>query len=122
MKISKLLLTTFWVSLFLGLLIVSSHESVLADQAQLTEIEIESYLKKKSLGDTGMCLVDGFKLEIIGISDLIPGQQVEVFYKFEYQLRCNNSRKKKDGRLILSAARLRNGDWIDRDNFKVIQK
>ncbi len=116
----------FAIALLGGLLLSSltgfNVEIARAEQVDLTEKAIESYLKKNALGDTGNCLVDSMKLDIMGISDVIPGQQVEVFYRFEYSLRCNTSTKKKDGRGILRAARLRNGNWIDRDNFEVIPK
>jgi len=71
-------------------------------------------------GDPGSCLVETVKLEIIGIADLVPGQQAEVFYSFEYMLRCNRSKDTKSGQGVLKAVRLRSGSWIDREKTAII--
>ncbi len=120
-------LKIFFTTAFLGCMLFSSLTifdvgTIRAETVELTDKAIESYLKKNALGDTGNCLVDSLKLNIMGISDVVPGHQVEVFYRFEYRLRCSTSTKKKDGGGILRGARLRNGNWIDRDNFKLIPK
>ncbi len=91
-----------------------------AEPGELSESSITSYLEKKSVGDTGSCLVDKAVIEIKGISDLIPGHQTEVFYTYQYTLRCNRGTESKDGQGVLRAARLRNGNWIDRETFAII--
>ncbi len=91
-----------------------------AGQGDLSEKEIQTFLEKTAVGDPGNCLVDAMALEIVGISDVIPGNQIEVFYAYEYQLRCNQGRKSDKGKGVLRAARLRNGSWIDRKTFAII--
>jgi hypothetical protein len=89
---------------------------------QLSESSIQAYLEKKSLGDTGSCLVDKAVIEIKGISDIVPGHQAEVFYNYKYTLRCNRGTESKDGQGVLHAVRLRDGNWVDRESFAVIGK
>lgn len=86
------------------------------------EATVKTYLEKKVPGDTGSCLLDNIKIQIIGISDVVPGHQAEVFYKFEYKLRCNRGSESKDGQGVLSVFRLRDGNWIDRETFALIAK
>ena len=93
-----------------------------AETSGLDETLVTAYLEKKAPGDTGSCLTENMKLQIIGISDVVPGQQAEVFYTFEYKLRCNRSSESKSGQGVLRAARLRDGTWIDRETFTLIKK
>lgn len=93
-----------------------------AEFDQLGEAPIQAYLEKKSVGDTGSCLVDKVVIEIIGISDLVPGHQAEVFYNYNYTLRCNRGSESKDGQGVLKAVRLRDGRWVDRETLTVIDK
>ncbi|MFO7713339.1 hypothetical protein [Desulfosarcina sp.] len=95
----------------------SSAESTGPDEAL-----VKAYLEKKAPGDTGSCLTEHMKMEIVGISDVMPGHQAEVFYKFEYKLRCNRGSESKSGQGVLHAARLRDGNWIDRETFAIINK
>ncbi len=95
----------------------SSAESSGPDEALVT-----AYLEKKAPGDTGSCMTENMKMQIVGISDVVPGQQAEVFYKFEYKLRCNRGTESKSGQGVLRAARLRDGNWIDRETFALIKK
>jgi hypothetical protein len=95
---------------------------VTAESADLDEASIKAYLEKKVAGDPGSCLVENTKLDIIGIADLVPGQQAEVFYNFEYLLRCNRSKETKNGQGVLKAVRLRNGKWIDRETVGMISQ
>lgn len=81
-----------------------------------------AYLEKKAPGDTGSCLTENMQVQIIGISDVVPGHQAEVFYSFEYKLRSNRGSGSKSGQGVLRAARLRDGNWIDRENFALIKK
>jgi hypothetical protein len=92
------------------------------ETGQLSESSIQAYLEKKSLGDTGSCLVDKVVIEIRGISDLVPGHQAEVYYNYSYTLRCNRGTESKDGQGVLHAVRLRDGNWVDRESFAVIGK
>ena len=92
------------------------------ETGQLSESSIQAYLEKKSLGDTGSCLVDKAVIEIRGISDLVPGHQAEVYYNYNYTLRCNRGTESKEGQGVLHAVRLRDGNWIDRETFTVIAK
>ena len=103
--------STIWVPL-----------TIAADSADLDEASAKAYLEKKVAADPGSCLVENMKLEIIGISDLVPGQQAEVFYNFEYLLRCNRGKDTKSGQGVLKAVRLRDGNWIDRDTVAIISK
>ena len=96
--------------------------TVAADSADLDEASIKAYLEKKVAADPGSCLVENMKLEIIGIADLVPGQQAEVFYNFEYLLRCNRGKDTKSGQGVLKAVRLRDGNWIDRETVAIISK
>jgi hypothetical protein len=93
-----------------------------AETGDLDEAVVQAYLEKKVVADPGSCLVENMKLEIIGIGDLMPGRQAEVFYKFEYLLRCNRSKDTKSGQGVLKAVRLRDGNWIDRETVTVISK
>ncbi|MGA6924073.1 MAG: hypothetical protein WBY88_00250 [Desulfosarcina sp.] len=93
-----------------------------AESGDLDEASVQAYLEKKVSADTGSCLVDNMKLEIIGIADLVPGHQAEVFYNFEYVLRCNRGKDTKKGQGVLKAVRLRNGNWIDRETVAIISK
>jgi len=93
-----------------------------AASADLDEALIKAYLEKKVTGDPGSCLVENTKLEIIGIADLVPQQQAEVFYTFEYMLRCNRGKETKSGQGVLKAVRLRDGSWMDRETVTIISK
>ena len=93
-----------------------------AASADLDEALIKAYLEKKVAGDPGSCLVENTKLEIIGIADLVPQQQAEVFYNFEYMLRCNRGKETKSGQGVLKAVRLRDGSWMDRETVTIISK
>ena len=93
-----------------------------AEPELLNEAAIKAYLQKKAVGDPGSCLVDDTKIEIIGISDPIPGHQTEVFYKFVVTLNCNRGTKTEEGQGVLHAALLRDGKWIDRDTWGIITK
>jgi hypothetical protein len=93
-----------------------------AESGGLDEALVKAYLEKKAPGDTGSCLAENMKMDIIGISDVVPGHQVEVFYRFDYKLRCNRGSESKSGQGILRAARLRDGNWIDRETLGVISK
>ncbi len=102
--------------------VVWAPVTIASDTNNLDEASVKAYLEKKAIEDPGSCLVENTKMEIIGIADLVPGQQSEVYYKFEYLLRCNRSKKTKSGQGILKAARLRNGQWIDREMAAIISK
>ena len=93
-----------------------------AESGDLDEAAVQAYLEKKVVADPGSCLVENMKLEIVGIGDLMPGHQAEVFYKFEYLLRCNRSKDTKSGQGVLKAVRLRDGNWIDRETVAIISK
>jgi hypothetical protein len=93
-----------------------------AETGDLDEAAVQAYLEKKVAADPGSCLVENMKLDIIGIADLIPERQAEVFYSFEYMLRCNRSKDTKSGQGVLKAARLRDGNWIDRETVTVISE
>jgi hypothetical protein len=93
-----------------------------ADPAELDEASIQAYLEKKAIADSGSCLVENQKVEIVGIADLVPDHQTEVFYKYEYMLRCNRSKDAKSGQGVLKAVRLRDGNWIDRETLAEISK
>ena len=93
-----------------------------SEPGDLDEASVQAYLEKIVPADSGSCLVENMKMEIIGIGDLVPGHQAEVFYKFEYMLRCNRGKDTKSGQGVLKAVRLRNGNWIDRENFALIKK
>ena len=93
-----------------------------AEPTGLDEATIKSYLEKKVTADPGSCLVENTKLNIIGIADLVPGQQTEVFYDYEYQLRCNRGSETKKGQGVLKAIRLRDGKWMDRETVGMISK
>ena len=93
-----------------------------AETDDLDESSAQAYLEKKVAVDPGSCLVENMKLEIIGIGDLVPGHQAEVFYKFDYMLRCNRSKDAKSGQGVLKAIRLRDGNWIDRETLAIISK
>lgn len=88
----------------------------------LDQAAVQAYLEKKVAADPGSCLVENMKLDIIGIADLILGQQAEVFYTYEYLLRCNRGKDTKSGQGALQAVRLRDGSWIDRETVAVIAK
>lgn len=119
------LLTIF--SMFLLIAVGSSPmllpaQTAGAESGDLDEALAKAYLEKKAPGDTGSCLVENMKMNIIGISDVVPGHQAEVFYRFDYKLRCNRGSESKSGQGILRAARLRDGNWIDRETLGVISK
>ena len=97
-------------------------ETPSAESAGPDEAKVKAYLEKMAPGDTGSCLVENMNMQIFGISDLVPGHQAEVFYKFEYELRCNRGSESKTGQGVLRAARLRDGNWIDRETFALIAK
>ena len=92
-----------------------------SEPAGLDEAVAKTYLEKRVPGDTGSCLVENIKIAVSGISDITPGHQSEVFYSYEYRLRCNIGWESKSGQGVLRAARLRNGDWIDRETFALIK-
>jgi len=93
-----------------------------AESGALDESAVKRYLEKKVATDPGSCLVENMKMEIIGIADLVPEHQAEVFYKFNYTLRCNRSKDSKSGQGVLKAVRLRDGNWIDRETATIISK
>lgn len=93
-----------------------------ADAENLDEGAIQAYLEKKAVADPGSCLVEDTKVEILGIADVVPGHQTEVFYKYEYLLRCNRGSDTKSGQGVLKAVRLRDGRWVDRETLSAIAK
>ena len=93
-----------------------------AEPAELDEASIQAYLEKKEIADSGSCLVENQKVEIVGIADVVPDHQTEVFYNYEYVLRCNRSKDSKSGQGVLKAVRLRDGNWIDRETLAKISK
>ena len=111
-----------YVSLFLVFLLTAfwAVPVTIADSGELSESTIKAYLEKQVPGDPGSCLVENMNVEIIGIADPVPGQQTEVFYKFDYDLRCNRGKEAKQGQGALKAVRLRDGKWMDRDTLSVI--
>lgn len=115
----RLLINLFVIVLSSAILVPLT---IAADSADLDEASVKAYLEKKVAADPGSCLVENMKLEIIGIADLVPGQQAEVFYNFEYLLRCNRGKDTKSGQGILKAVRLRDGNWIDRETVAIISK
>ncbi len=88
----------------------------------MDEGTIKVYLEKKVTADPGQCLVDNTKLNILGIADIFPGQQTEVFYDYEFTLRCNRGSETKKGQAVLKAVRLRDGKWMDRETVDIISK
>jgi hypothetical protein len=96
--------------------------AVAAEPATLDEATVKAYLEKKTVADPGSCLVENTAMNIIGIADLVPGQQSEIYYDFEYILRCNRGKETKKGHGVLKAARLRSGQWIDRETAAIISK
>jgi hypothetical protein len=72
-------------------------ETPSAESAGPDEAKVKAYLEKMAPGDTGSCLV-------------------------EYKLRCNRGSESKSGQGVLRAARLRDGNWIDREIFALIAK
>lgn len=116
---------TYAMGILLGILVSSilvNTRTANAEHGGLTGSIVKAYLEKTVVENTENCLGERLKLDIIGISDLIPGQQIEVFYKFRYLLKCTNSTEEKNGQGILRAERLRDGNWIDRDRFKIIPR
>ena len=101
---------------------ISVSMAVASEPSSLDEAAVKTYLEKKTVADPGSCLVENTTMKIIGIADLVPGQQAEVYYDFEYSLRCNRSRETKKGQGVLKAARLRSGQWIDRETAAIISK
>ena len=118
-KISRLLIYLFAIFFSLAVWVAVVFA---AETGDLDETAVQAYLEKKVAADPGSCLVENMKLEIIGIGDLVPGHQAEVFYKFEFLLRCNRSKDTKSGQGVLRAIRLRDGNWIDRETMTVISK
>lgn len=113
MKTTPLVLLAFvWMMTVTGLCLAGND---------LSEERVTAYLKKAVVGDTGMCLVDKADITLIGITDLVPGAQAEVFYTYTYELRCQNGRRSDKGQGVLQAARLRSGKWIDRKTFAMIE-
>ena len=114
----------YWVYLLAIVLgsTVWATVTVAADSTGLDEATIQAYLEKKVPGDPGACLVGDMKLDIVGIADLVPDQQAEAYYTFEYKLRCNRGSETKKGQGVLNAARLRSGNWIDRETVGIISK
>lgn len=96
--------------------------TVTAESGDLDEASAKAYLEKKEIADPGSCLVENMKMEIVGIADVVPGHQAEVFYNYEYMLRCNRSKDTKSGQGVLKAVRLREGNWIDRETLAIISK
>jgi len=97
-------------------------DTAAAEPDALSEAAVKAYLEKNAVGDSGSCLVDDLKVEIIGISDVVPGHQTEVYYKSSYTLRCNRGNHSKEGQGVLRAGRLRDGSWIDRETWGIIGK
>lgn len=105
------------------IILFGTSTAVNADESgKLEEAAVQAYLEEKVSVDPGSCLVDDMKLEIIGIGDLVPGQQAVVYYKFEYVLKCNRSKKTESGQGVLEAIRLRDGSWMDRETVSIISK
>ena len=96
--------------------------SVAADGDNLDEGAAQAYLEKKAIADPGSCLVENMKVKILGIADVVPGHQTEVFYTYEYLLRCNRGSDTKSGQGVLKAVRLRDGRWVDRETLAAIAK
>jgi hypothetical protein len=96
--------------------------TIAAEPEVLSEAVIQAYLEKNAVDDPGSCLVDDLKVEILGISDVVPGRQTDVYYKSSYPLRCNRRKESKEGQEVLRAGRLRNGNWIDRETWGIIAK
>jgi hypothetical protein len=86
-------------------------ETPSAESAGPDEAKVKAYPEKMAPGDTGSCLVENMNMQIVGISDLV-----------EYKLRCNRGSESKSGQGVLRAARLRDGNWIDREIFALIAK
>ena len=97
-------------------------ETAVAGSEDLDQASVQAYLEKEIGKDTGSCLVDNMKLDIIGIADIVPGHQAEVFYDYEFVLRCNRGKDTKTGQGVLKAVRLRDGNWIDRETVAIISK
>ena len=112
---------TYLLAIVLGSAVLVST-TVAAEPESLDEGTAKAYLEKKTVADPGSCLVENTTIKIVGIADLIPEQQVEVYYDFEYSLRCNRSKETKKGQGVLKAARLRSGRWIDRETVAIISK
>lgn len=110
-------LTLFVFTSFFGL-----SMAVAAEPGDLEETTIQAYLEKTVSADAGSCLVDDIKIDFIGISDVVPGHRVEVFYRYAYTLRCSRYKTTKSGQGVLQAARLRDGQWIDRETLTIILK
>jgi hypothetical protein len=106
----------------MALLFSSTAATAAAEAELLEEGAVKAYLEKKAVGDTGSCYADDTRIEIIGISDLVPGHQAEVFYTYAYTLRCNRGTESKNGRGVLKAVRLRDGGWMDRETYAPITK
>lgn len=102
--------------------VLLAAETTETEPGGLDETLVKTYLEKKAPGDTGSCLVENMKMNIIGISDVVPGHQADVFYQFDYKLRCNRGSESKSGQGVLRVARLRDGNWIDRETLGVISK
>ena len=117
--VSRTLIVFITIALSCSFLI---SETKAAEPELLNEVAIKAYLQKKAVGDPGSCLVDDTKIEIIGISDPVPGHQIEVFYKFVATLNCNRGTKTEEGQGVLRAALLRDGNWIDRETWAIITK
>ena len=118
---SSLCLFIYLCAIVLGSMLVSVATTA-AESTELNEAAVKAYLEKMVTGDPGSCLVENMSVDIIGIGDLVPGQQAEVFYKYVYKLRCNRSKDEKSGQGVLKAVRLRNGEWFDREAFTIISK
>jgi hypothetical protein len=116
--------TRYHIYLFAIVIISTAWVTVAAaaDPAELDEASIQAYLEKKAISDPGSCLVENQKVEIVGIADVVPDHQTEVFYKYEYLLRCDCSKDAKSGQGVLKAVRLRDGKWIDRETLAQISK
>jgi len=118
-------LTSLFIAVMMAILFflpLLTAETVSAESNGPDEAMVKAYLEKKAPGDTGSCLTENMKMQIVGISDVVPGYQAEVFYQYEYKLRCNRGSESKSGQGVLHAARLRDGNWIDRETFAIINK
>lgn len=122
MKTPPIFAVVFSIAVVIFLPVLAAAETSSVESTGPDEALVKAYLEKKAPGDTGSCLTENMKMEIVGISDVMPGHQAEVFYKFEYKLRCNRGSESKSGQGILRAGRLRDGNWIDRETFVLISK
>ena len=122
MKTTNMVRLMVVLSAFFLLSTIYPVETAVAGSEDLDQVSVQAYLEKEIGKDTGSCLVDNMKLDIIGIADIVPGHQAEVFYDYEFVLRCNRGKDTKTGQGVLKAVRLRDGNWIDRETVAIISK